>query len=430
MRLRVSPSRPSARALVAPAALALGLLSVTASPALVHPAGPGRTASAAPEAIAAPRPAWQAAWRASPQQPFPTGVSHDGFADQTVRMRIRAAASGQQLRIRLSNAYGASPVRIDAATVAVHRSGPTVVGRSLRRVTFHGRRAVTLPVGGELHSDGVAMRVTRGEVLDVSLHFPVATGPTTWHYEAESTTYVSTPGDWTREPGGSPYQLETPSWFYLDGLDVHGRPSAGAVVAFGDSITDGHYSTIDADGRWPDWLNRRTPRYTILDEGIGGNQILTDVPTAGESALHRMSRDVVGQLRVSSVIFLEGINDIGSSDANARQVISGMRRVITVAHAHCLPILGGTLTPFKGAAYYTPAKEKVRERVNHWVRTSGAFDGVVDFDAAVRDPSDPLTLDPRFDTGGGHLHPNDQGYRAMAEAVPLGLLHASLAGCS
>ena len=423
------PFTASPRSLVLPVALTLGLLTVTASPALVDPARPSRDQAVA-AAAQAHRAAWQAAWRASPQQPFPTGVSNDGFTDQTVRMRIRAAANGQRLRIRLSNAYGASPVRIDAATVAVHRSGPTVSGRSLRRVTFHGDRSVTLPVGGEIRSDGVAMHVARGQSLDVSLHFPAATGPTTWHYEAESTTYISTPGDWTREPGGSPYQTETPSWFYLDGLDVLGQPARGTVVAFGDSITDGHYSTIDADGRWPDWLNRRTSRFTVLDEGIGGNQILTDVPTAGESALHRIRRDVVGQLGVTSVIFLEGINDIGSSDADAGQVIAGMRRVIAVAHAHCLPILGGTLTPFKGAAYYTPAREQVREQVNHWVRTSDAFDGIVDFDKAVRDPHDPLSLDPRYDTGGGHLHPNDQGYRAMAEAVPLGLLDASLAGCS
>jgi lysophospholipase L1-like esterase len=302
-----------------------------------------------------------------------------------------------------------------------------VVPGTDRVVTFGGQDSVTIPVGDEVVSDPVAMRVGEEQDLVISEFLPQATGPTTWHFEAESTSYISQPGDWTAEPGGSPYQTEIPSWFYLDGVDVSRGPVAGTVVAFGDSITDGHYSTIDANGRWPNWLALRIPRDAVINEGIGGNQILTDTPSSGVSALHRFGRDVLDQLGVTDVIFLEGINDIGVANTtgpyvSATQIEDGMMTIINEAHAHGLKIFGGTLTPFEGASYYNAAGEAEREAVNHWIRTSGAFDGVVDFDAAVRDPSDPLRLNPIYDTGGGHLHPNDLGYKAMADAINLELL--------
>jgi lysophospholipase L1-like esterase len=294
-------------------------------------------------------------------------------------------------------------------------------------VTFGGQDSVTIPVGDEVVSDPVRMRVGEEQDLVVSAFFPQATGPTTWHFEAESTSYISQPGDWTAEPGGSPYQTEIPSWFYLDGVDVSRGPVAGTVVAFGDSITDGHFSTIDANGRWPNWLALRIPRYAVINEGIGGNEILNDTPSSGVSALHRFARDVLDQPGVTDVIFLEGINDIGVGNTtgpyvSATQIEAGMQTLINEAHAHGIKIFGGTLTPFEGASYYNAAGEAEREAVNQWIRTSGAFDGVVDFDAAVRDPSDPLRLNPIYDTGGGHLHPNDLGYKAMADAINLELL--------
>jgi lysophospholipase L1-like esterase len=264
------------------------------------------------------------------------------------------------------------------------------------------------------------MTVYRHRSLTVSVFLPNPTGPTTWHYEAETTSYISTAGDWTREPGGSPFQTIVPSWFFLDGVDVMRHRLRGTVVAFGDSITDGHYSTIDAHGTWPDWLSRRLPDASVLNEGIGGNRILTDTTgVAGESALHRFRRDALDQPGVTSIVFLEGINDIGAANATAPSLIDGMKTLIAEAHAAGLRIIGGTLTPYEGASYYTPAGEQVREAVNRWIRTSGSFDAVADFDRAVRDPQDPLRLDPRYDTGGGHLHPNDLGYRAMADAIPL-----------
>lgn len=370
---------------------------------------------------------WHGTWRAAPQQPQASGPSHDGLDNQTARMVIHSTVGGHQLRVRFSNAYGTAPVVLGKVDVALQRRGPTTEPRSDHSVTFSGQQSVTIPVGQEVVSDAVDMMLRGQENLVVSVYFPDATGPATWHFEAESTTYFSTPGDWAAEPGGSPYQTITPSWFYLDGVDVLGQ-AKGTVVAFGDSITDGHYSTIDGNGRWPDWLARRIPNYAVLNEGIGGNRVLTD--GSGESALHRFGRDAINQLGVTAIIFLEGINDIDNDGTTAGQVIAGIQQVIDMAHAACLPIFGGTLTPYQGASSYTDVREGYREAVNQWIRTSGAFDGVIDFDKAVRDPNNPLALDPRYDTGGGHLHPNDLGYKAMADAIDLSLLRTSHPVCS
>jgi len=367
-------------------------------------------------------PNWAAGWRAAPQAAGTNPVGAAGLNHQTARMIVRSDATGNKLRIRLSNAFGASPVVVAAVSVAYQQSGPTIDARSSRSVTFNGQPSVTIPVGQESVSDPVPLSVRRGQNLVVSAYFPAATGPSTWHFEAESTTYLSQPGNWTSEPGGSPYQTITPSWYYLDGIDVYSHAAHGTIVAFGDSITDGHYSTIDANGRWPDWLARRIPQYSVINEGIGGNRVLTDTSSSGISALHRFDTDALNQPDVTGIIVLEGINDIQSADASAASVIDGLQQLIARAHARCIPIFGGTLTPFKGSNGYSADREQAREAVNAWIRTSGAFDGVVDFDKAVRDPADPLALLPAYDSGGGHLHPNDLGYEAMGNAVSLSML--------
>lgn len=406
-------------AVLASAAAAVGI-SIITPVAATSPTTHARAGARVQVAAAAAK-TWTAAWRAAAQQPSTSGPSSTGFSNQTVRMVIHSDASGSSLRIRLSNAYGTQPLTVGSVSVAKHTTGPDFAKASRRTVSFDSQGSVTIPTGEEVVSDPVRLAVQRDEDLVVSVFLPTATGPTTWHFEAEATTYISQPGDWTAEPGGSPYQTITPSWFFLDGVDVRGPALQGTVVAFGDSITDGHYSTIDANGRWPDWLARRTADFSVVNEGIGGNRILTDTPSSGVSALNRLNRDMLDQLGVTDVIFLEGINDI-DNDATASQVIAGMQQIIDAAHAHCLNILGGTLTPFEGSAGFTPAREQAREQVNHWIRTSGQFDGVVDFDKATRDPHNPLMLRPKFDTGGGHLHPNDLGYEAMGNAVDLSLL--------
>ncbi|GIH14880.1 SGNH/GDSL hydrolase family protein [Rugosimonospora africana] len=380
-------------------------------------AGSGSTDAVAGQdpAPAGPGSGWQASWRTAPQPPIATGPSHDGFTGQTVRMVIHPTAGGQAVRVRLSNLYGTAPLQVAKVAVATQDTGPTAVAKTQRVVTFDGSDSATIPAGGETVSDAVPFATRAGKNLLVSLYLTGPTGPTTWHNKAQATSYISSPGDWTTEPGGSPYQSITPSWFFLDGLDVLTHPLARTIVAFGDSITDGAYSTIDADRTYPDWLARRLGDYAVLNEGIGGNQILTDTQGGGPSALHRIQRDAFEQPGVTDVIFLEGVNDIGAN-ATAQQLIDGMTQIVDQAHARCLRIIGGTITPFKNSVYYTDEHEKTREAVNAWIRTSGQFDGVADFDKALRDGTDPLVIDPRYHTV-GDLHPNDAGYKAMAAAV-------------
>jgi lysophospholipase L1-like esterase len=273
------------------------------------------------------------------------------------------------------------------------------------------------------------------------LYVPDATGPTTWHPTARQTLYVA-PGNQAGDPGGAAYAARTdvPSWFWLDGVDVDATPMHAAIVTLGDSITDGTNSTQDANARWPDFLARRLAGrvvdwFSVLDEGIGGNRVLSDTPTH-VNALARLDRDVLAQDGVRYVILLEGINDIGQSclgtvQASADQIITGYQQIITQVHLKGITIFGGTLTPFQGAlhdtpnaGYYCAAGEAKRQAVNAWIRTSGEFDGVIDFDLATRDPANPLMFRPAYDSG-DHLHPNDAGYRAMADAVDLSLFSPS-----
>jgi lysophospholipase L1-like esterase len=358
---------------------------------------------------------WQASWRTAPQPPLASGVSHAGFTNQTVRMVIRPTVSGSAVRLRLSNAYGTAGLRVGQVAVAEQDRGPLVVARTQRVVSFDGAVAVTVAPGDEAISDPVSMPVRRGHNLVVSVYLVGATGPATWHNKAQTTSYVSGPGNWATEPGGSPYQSIVPSWFFLDGLDVSSRPVAGTVVAFGDSITDGAFSTIDAAQTYPDWLSRRFADLAVLNEGIGGNRLLSDTVGGGDSGLHRFGRDVLDQPGVSTVVVLEGVNDIGA-DATAAQLIEALTQLAVQAHAQCVRVVGATITPFRGSVYDTSAHEQTRQAVNEWIRTSDAFDAVADFDRVLRDPADPLTIAPRYHTV-GDLHPNDRGYQAMANAL-------------
>ena len=420
MKLRILVRAATAIATFALAVTATAIMTPIAASPPSHSQNEVAAAVNGHEPRAKPNTDWVAGWRAAAQPPM-SGVSETGFSNQTVRMVIRADATGNELRVRLSNAYGAHPVAIGSISIAKHASGPGTVKDSRRAVTVDRNADFSIPVGAEVVSDPIRLPVTRGEDLVVSVFLPQATGPATWHRWAEATTYISEPGDWTSEPGGSPYQTTTPSWFFLDGVDVKGPVVSGTVVAFGDSITDGHYATIDRNGRWTDWLAHRNPKVSVINEGIGGNEILHDKPTGGESALNRIDRDIVNQLGVTDVILLEGINDI-AGDATTGQVIDGMKQIIDSAHTHRLNIVGGTLTPWEGSSAYTAKRELVREQVNRWIRTSRAFDGFVDFDKVTRDPHNRHALRPRYDSGGGHIHPNDLGYKAMGDLVDLDML--------
>lgn len=259
--------------------------------------------------------------------------------------------------------------------------------------------------------------------LAVSTHVAGGTGEVTGHPDAQQDNYYSDGNTASQESAGS-YVYSIGAWFWVDGVTVQAAPRAGTVVALGDSITDGYQSTPDANHRWPDYLAQRLMAKKVplgvANEGISGNEVTAD--GAGVSAQARFDRDVLSQPGASTVIFLEGINDIGNGVVtSADQLIAADEQIIARAHANGLRILGGTLTPFQGAGYYSDQKETIREAVNSWIRTSGAFDGVVDFDRAVRDPADAQAFLPAYDSG-DHLHPDDAGYAAMADAVPLSAL--------
>jgi lysophospholipase L1-like esterase len=384
---------------------------------------------------------WRSAWGASPQVPTHTdwypNWSEAGFANQSVRQVIRAGAEGSELRVRLTNAYGKTPLRLTGASVARSAGGAAVEPGTVRTLRFGGAGAVTVPAGAERSSDALDLPVKAFEQLTVTLYFQGPTGPATFHNVANTTSYRAA-GDHLRDTSAGAFAArtdQTPSWYYLAGVDVKGSQGGrNGVVAFGDSLTDGFGATPGADRRYTDVLAGRLaaqgrPR-PVTNAGIGGNKVLNDSACYGESALNRFGRDALGRPDTGTVIVLEGTNDIVQSEGaqdrcttpspevSAEQLIAGHRELIRAAHARGVRVLGGTIPPYRESAYWTERGEAVRTEVNRWIRTSGAYDGVVDFDRAVADPQDPRRLRADYRTA-DFLHPNDAGYRAMAEAVDL-----------
>jgi lysophospholipase L1-like esterase len=356
------------------------------------------------------------------------------FDDQTIRMVAHTSIAGSDARITLSNRYSDTPLDVGAVDVAVQASGADAKPGTTLSVTFGHSGHVTIPAGEQAISDVIPIAVSAGENLLVSLYVPGATGTSTWHSDAFDTTYTA-PGDHTGDDSAAAFRTTTTSWYYLAGLDVMSPAAKGTVVAFGDSITDGYHSSTGTYTRWPDFLARRLgaepgpQKLSVVDAGIGGNRVLTDVPNLwqGVSALKRFRHDALGQPGVKDVILFEGINDIGNNAGpggaplTAQNLIDGYRTLIDEAHAARVHIIGATLTPDKGNGYYSPSAETIRQTVNQWIRTSGAFDGVVDFDQAMRDPADPAALNPAYDAG-DHIHPGDAGMKALADAIDLRLL--------
>jgi lysophospholipase L1-like esterase len=389
---------------------------------------------------------WVSTWAASPMAAtpaslslFPGDLSSAGFTDETVRNIVWTITGGQAARVRLSNVFGTQAVTFDHVEIGVSAGGASVVAGTSHLVTFGRSKQVTIAPGAEVVSDPVRMPVPAETDLAVSLFTQAATGPATYHADAQQINYVSTAGDHAGSESGTAFTTTSQSWYFLDDVDVQVSPrTRGTIVAFGDSITDGFASTVGANARWPNDLARRILAgppgqvHPVVDEGISGNRILNDSACFGVNAQARFTRDVAARTGARYVVLLEGINDIGFSqtpdsgcgapntDVSADQIIAGYRHIIAAAHAAGLKIFGGTLTPFQGAFYSSAAAEAKREAVNQWIRTSGAFDGVIDFDAAVRDPASPLQMLPAYDSG-DHLHPNDAGYQAMAGAINLAI---------
>ena len=389
-----------------------------AAPAVGPPAAP-----AAPGSPAAAAPAAPGGGRGG----FPAPVT---VANQTLRQVVRTSIGGDRVRIVLSNAFGTAPLEIGAAHVALRDRDAAVRPASVRALTFGGSAAGRIRPGATLVSDAVDMAVPALADLVVDLYLPgeLGTGPSpvTTHNGASQTNYLSAAGNHSGAPTLAA-ERTAGAWFLLARVEVSAAAGASAVVAFGDSITDGARSTTDMNSRWPDVLARRLaarsgPPVAVLNAGISGNQVLGD--GAGVSALARFDRDVLMQTGVTHVIVLEGINDIGIARSNptpsAADLIAGHTQLIERARARGLKVYGATLLPFEGAPYYSAEGEAKRQALNQWIRMSGAYDAVIDFDRVTRDPSAPTKFLPAYDSG-DHLHPGDAGYKAMGEAVDLAL---------
>ena len=381
---------------------------------------------------------WVVSWAASPVNPsaafgpFPATPS---FHNQTLRQFLRLSAAGRALRIRFTNTYGEAPLAIGAARIAILNADGSERPGSSRRLSFDGHGSVSVPRGAAYLSDSVALPVEAGAKLALSLYLPGDTGPCTCHPTGVDTLEISTPGDFSAAPF-HPASTGTTRAF-IAAVEVDAPAGARAVATLGDSITDGVGATLGADRRWPDLLARRLGgRWGVANEGISGNRVLND--GAGVNALARLDRDVLALPGVDTIILLEGVNDLGLSFGHiegplaavihqtaqdritADDIVAGYRQIIARAHARVIRVIGATILPYKGALYWSPEGEAARQAINRFIRTSGAFDGVADFDAAVRDPADPATIREGLHSG-DHLHGSDEGYRLMAAAVPLGL---------
>ncbi|MET9907593.1 SGNH/GDSL hydrolase family protein [Streptomyces sp. NPDC006476] len=343
----------------------------------------------------------------------------DAVPDRGYRLIVHTGVGGTDLRVRLSNAFGDRPVTFDSVHAGIQQTGAALVHGSNRRLTFGGARSITIPAGAVALSDPLPGRLPAATNLAVSIHSPDAAGPATGHGMAMQTSYI-TQGDHTAEEGAADWTQTTGSWAYLDSVSVRPPVGTAAVVALGDSITDGWQSTSDLNRRWPDYLARRLEKTHsairgVANEGISGNQVLAD--GAGQSALNRLQRDVLSQPGVRTVFLFEGVNDIKShSGVTAQNLVAGYREIASRVHAAGKCVVGATVAPFKGWSEWDPAGEAVRQEVNAYIRTSGDFDAYTDFDHILRNPYDTERILPFFD-GGDHLHPNDKGMQAMADAV-------------
>lgn len=380
---------------------------------------------------------WVTTWASAQQGPeVDLGIRAETFADQSIRMVVRSTMAGTAVRVLFSNALSANPLEIGAAHIGLAGKGCSIIPGSDRILTFGGRPSITIPPGAPALSDSVHLKVSALGELAISLFVPHPSTFDTFHFLAQHPTCVSASGNHTREyqwPGGA----QKPSWYWLSAVEVRAPAHSSAIAALGDSITDG----FGAKGQyrdWPDLLASRLAsggRFAVINEGIGGNRLLHDGD--GPSALARLDRDVLSKPDVRNLIVLGGINDIGwpamevpiqapagtvrrrpfrDQEVTAGDVTQALQQIIDRAHERGIRVFGCTLTPYRGSFFYTPKGDAVREAINQWIRTSHAFDGVFDFDKAVRDPSQPERFLPRYQSG-DWLHPSNAGYAAMVNMI-------------
>ncbi|MET9730859.1 SGNH/GDSL hydrolase family protein [Streptomyces sp. NPDC006458] len=356
------------------------------------------------------------------------------WTDRTLRLVVHTSAGGPRVRLRFDNTFASGPVAIGAASVAVQEQGANALTTPLP-LSFDGSAGVSLAAGAQVYSDPLGFEVPEDTNLLVSFRLTGTVSALPVHTLAVQRSYVSEPGDHTADVSGAAYTTTITNWPLLTGVDVTGGP--GSVVTLGDSITDGGRSTTDTNRRWPDVLSDRLgtqivlPRYGVLNQGVSGNRVTqdrypgdgTETATWGVSALNRLDRDVFAQTSVRTLFVFEGINDL-ISGIGADQVATALSEIADRAHEHGLRVLAATLLPCAGNAYCTPAVQAERTELNTWIRRAGAsgvFDGVSDFDAALRDPADPSRMLPAYDSG-DHLHPGDAGMAALGTSVDLGKL--------
>lgn len=374
---------------------------------------------------------WTGSWAASAmaQTLSPKNITAD---NSTFRDVVRLSLGGSALRLRITNEFSVTPLTIGSVHVALSAGQDAIEAKTDHVVTFSGSESVTIPEGAAIFSDPVAMPVTALSSLAISIFVPSQpqAQALTFHALAVSSNYEAAGNVTAATLLDHPRKIS--SWFLLSGVDVKTTANAAAIVTLGDSITDGARSTPDTNARWPDVLAGRlqaipaTARLGVLDEGISGNRILHDI--AGPNALARLDRDVLAQSGVKYVVVMLGINDIGHTTqplkpddpVTADQLKWGLTQIATRVHARGLKIYGATLTPYAGAKYQDPAGSAMRDAVNAFIRTSGVFDAVIDFDKVIRDPARPQAFLPAYDSG-DHLHPNDAGYKAMGESIDLKL---------
>jgi lysophospholipase L1-like esterase len=379
---------------------------------------------------------WVGTWSTTLHAPeLLPGFTNTGFNNQTLRQIVHISIGGRRVRLRLST-FGANALVVNAAHIALSAGNSSIVARSDRTLTFGGETSIVIPPGAPVVSDPVELTVSDLANLAVSLFVSGATGPATWHFDSRQISYISPPGDYTGTTVMplDPQAPTTQSWFWLAGIDVLAPRQSGSIAALGDSITDGDQSSVNQNQRWTNELARRIVHRDehvlgMLNEGLDGNRLLHDV--LGPNGLARFDRDVLSQPGLAYVIVQLGNNDIftldPSEEVTVDQIIQGHKQLIEQAHAKGLKIFGCTLTPVQGFLLpgtpfpvFTPAKELKRQAFNAWIRSSGNYDAVIDFDRVLRDPNQPARILPAFDSG-DHGHPTDAGYKALADSIDLSL---------
>jgi len=383
---------------------------------------------------------WVGTWASSPQLADSKDVpaKFTSTSSVTLRQVVRVSTGGERMRIRFSNAFGKTPLVLSGVRVAMSEGASTVKSDTAKDLIFGGQKSVSIPAGALMISDPLEFPLPALADVAITIYLQSAPVDVTSHPGSRTTSYM-VPGNFVSATSML-QAVKVDHWYYINGIDVNSPDCGGSVVVLGDSITDGRGSTTNGNDRWPDLLSHRLQalpemrRIGVLNHGIGGNRLLRN--SLGPNALARFDRDVLAQTGVRWLIVLEGVNDIGTrltaKDENegwatAEDIIAAYQQIITRAHAHGIKVFGATILPFRGSSYFSPETDLDRQKINQWILTSGAFDGVVDFDKITRDPQFPDRLLPAFDIG-DHLHPSPAGYAAMAEAVPLSWFAAKRTG--